>query len=274
MRLFKYLPVDRLDVIDGLKIRFTQLGSLNDVQEMIHGFDVEKVVEASLDKSMIELSNWWNEFSEEEKSLNHAEYDDGVRNLQSLTGALIAEYKTSIELSKMFDKVLGILSLSKTNDSLLMWSHYADSGCGYVIEFDSNHDFFHKKDLKGCRTEPIEVTYEECQPLYDISQRYNSSQMLGVKSKEWEYEKEVRLTLNLIGLKPQVNPSNRPLLDAFGNKIYLIDIPKEAITAIYLGPRISSVNRNRIMESIASNGIRCKVYEADITGKQFTALQL
>ena len=39
---------------------------------------------------------------------------------------------------------IGIFSLSKVPDNILMWSHYADSHKGIVLEFDSNHAYFNK----------------------------------------------------------------------------------------------------------------------------------
>ena len=36
----------------------------------------------------------------------------------------------------------GYLSMSSTNSSILMWSHYANNHEGYIIGFDPKHSFF------------------------------------------------------------------------------------------------------------------------------------
>lgn len=39
-------------------------------------------------------------------------------------------------------KKIGILSLTENPSNLLMWAHYANSNQGFVIAFDSSHEFF------------------------------------------------------------------------------------------------------------------------------------
>src|SRR5690606_23599589 len=62
----------------------------------------------------------------------------------------------------------GIFSLSKTNDNILMWSHYAKNHTGIVIEFDvlEDIDFF---------TTPLNVSYQKSyQPLDYFYDRKNA----------------------------------------------------------------------------------------------------
>ncbi|KNE87154.1 hypothetical protein PSTG_19467, partial [Puccinia striiformis f. sp. tritici PST-78] len=50
--------------------------------------------------------------------------------------------------SKIFDalnKSIGIFCLSEKPDSELMWSHYADSHQGFVIEFETECSFFNQR---------------------------------------------------------------------------------------------------------------------------------
>ncbi|HEA3721442.1 TPA: DUF2971 domain-containing protein, partial [Yersinia enterocolitica] len=46
------------------------------------------------------------------------------------------------EIREELDKSIGILCLSKTNNSHLMWAHYANNYSGVVLEFDKEHEFF------------------------------------------------------------------------------------------------------------------------------------
>src|SRR5690606_17830387 len=79
-------------------------------------------------------------------------------------------------------------SLSKTNDNILMWSHYAKNHTGIVIEFDvlEDIDFF---------TTPLNVSYQKSyQPLDYFYDRKNAVfRTLSLKSHLWKYEEEVRV---------------------------------------------------------------------------------
>ncbi|WP_353500056.1 DUF2971 domain-containing protein [Vibrio sp. CB1-14] len=273
MKLYKYLPVERVDVLENLRVRFTQLSSLNDPYEMHHSFNVTDLVNNLSKESRELLNEWWSDLSDDKRIELEPEYNQVLSEIEENSGNLIRENKMTSEMSKLMDKVIGVLSLSQTNESLLMWSHYADSGCGYVIEFDSNHEFFHRPGLNGVSTDPIVIKYEESPNLLDIGKVYDSSSILGVKSSEWAYEKEVRLTLNFIGIKPQVNSDNRPIIDPFGNKVYLADIPKDAIKSIFFGPRTSVDTKNRILKAINDNYIECQVFEHEVAVNTYKLIQ-
>ena len=71
---------------------------------------------------------------------------------------------------------------SQKNDSILMWSHYANSHKGFCLEYDF-------KMLKELITLPLPVKY--CNDLpNDIDDKLK---LIFTKSKEWSYEEEWRL---------------------------------------------------------------------------------
>jgi hypothetical protein len=87
---------------------------------------------------------------------------------------------------------LGITSFSEVQNSTLMWSHYADSHRGLVLEF--------AKDINnGLLTRNlVPVNYFESFPVINISD-YPIEQMLAIpyqiicaKGKDWIYEREWR----------------------------------------------------------------------------------
>lgn len=90
---------------------------------------------------------------------------------------------------------LGICCFSKCDNALLMWSHYANKHNGICLTFDIRQDenFFSS-------TEPIFVDYPEKYPLRqypEVSGDKKSIQhLIGTKSKEWQYENEIRLYRN------------------------------------------------------------------------------
>lgn len=266
--LFKYLPVERLDVIRNLKIRFTQLGSLNDFYETYHSLDVKDDFERQLQSSLNELDKLWSELNPIEQVDHKTDYENAIIAVKELWKKAIKDLLMTQGMANMLDKYLGILSLSQSNSDLLMWSHYSDSYCGYVIAFDSEHEFFHKKDQTGTVTDPIHVEYTKNKPFIKLASFDAHKQIIGTKALEWRYEQEVRLIISFLGLHPVRNSENRPVLDSFGNKIYLIDIPKEAIKAIYLGPRVVDETKTFIYDSLKKNQIECSIYQGVLSSEK------
>ena len=116
----------------------------------------------------------------------------------------------------------GILSLSERNDSILMWSHYADQHKGICIEFEELHERFlasRQPDLYQVRygksfydmNSPDTYIYpllekirssdtinaaEIFELLREITERKARSGIysaLATKAQDWEYEKEWRM---------------------------------------------------------------------------------
>lgn len=119
------------------------------------------------------------------------------------------------EINKYTKNQVRIFSLSERNDSILMWSHYAMKHEGICIEYECN-DF----DKYRAFLQPIYYSDKlyKIQKTNDISPQ-NALMASLYKSKDWQYEKEWRLTI-LSNLN-----TNNNLLEA--------PIPK----AIYLGMR-------------------------------------
>lgn len=134
--------------------------------------------------------------------------------------------KLVIEARKSIFGEKGILSLSKVHDNILMWSHYASSHTGIVIALDTKKDpsFFYKS---------IEVKYRESYKPINTFIDYESNpedyiyKMYATKSKDWEYEKEVRIYKDQSG-------SNR--------------IKPMAICKIYFGCKVDEKKKNEFIE--------------------------
>ena len=115
------------------------------------------------------------------------------------------------------NKYYGVLSLSKRWNSILMWSHYADSHKGYCIGF--NGELLQKFNHLS-RGGFVNYTddYPEISPLdddvYRIWEQWNN------KAKEWEYEEEYRI---IWGLEKPMENSERILRfpDSFVNEVII-----------------------------------------------------
>lgn len=96
----------------------------------------------------------------------------------------------------------GVISLTESNDNLLMWSHYADEHKGMVVSFEIDEDdpfyffgidggfdncYFNRVSYRKLRPFSDEVTMDS---LEDVRLHY----ML-TKSDEWIYEKEHRFVI-------------------------------------------------------------------------------
>jgi len=92
-------------------------------------------------------------------------------------------------------KKWGILCLSRKRDDVLMWSHYCASHTGFVIGFDvlKCPEFF-------CI--PLNVTYSKDYPMFAYLEESEKivAHGIAIKSKQWEYEEEVRIMKEPSGL--------------------------------------------------------------------------
>jgi hypothetical protein len=90
----------------------------------------------------------------------------------------------------------GFISLSETNDNLLMWAHYAKDHTGCVVEFDVTNRFFNDTYTSGDQLigKINRVLYRKERLLKHES---NILEAYFYKSDEWSYEKEHRLLIPL-----------------------------------------------------------------------------
>lgn len=120
---------------------------------------------------------------------------------ENLSKVALAKYKAYPEnltdedvkesLASAKDKTfanVGILCLSKKNDSMLMWSHYTNSHKGLVIELDPTQDLFLFQVYFSIN---YVDSYEPTNFL--ISPRLCVDQVVSTKSRCWAYEEEVRV---------------------------------------------------------------------------------
>ena len=107
-------------------------------------------------------------------------------------------FKIDKKHKKFMDKIapnIQIGCLSGINDSVLMWSHYADSHKGICIEYDIEH-FTSKKSWYWTlrRVKYIDEMELPSELLINTDDYFHSIlDMFALKHKDWEYEKEYRI---------------------------------------------------------------------------------
>jgi hypothetical protein len=131
---------------------------------------------------------------------------------------------------------LRICSFSLIRNSLLLWSHYSDEHKGICIEYDF-------EDVDTIRTFIQPINYTNKVHKIGLLEEYSTMRMIAsslIKSTEWEYEKEWRLTI----------------FRQKGNFPQKIAVPKPK--AIYLGTRFK-LNENSLKNKLLEICISRKI---------------
>lgn len=262
--LYKYLPLERIDVLENLTIRFSPLMSLNDPFECRPLIDMKNEKKALIEELSNDLNTLWAETSEEEKTVeNQHILENAKRELADRINAKTDSYIVGQELMSRLGDNFGVLSLSRTDSSLLMWTHYASDGKGIVLGFDDEHSFFKQRNMKGEITRPIPVVYSgKRRKVIPGEDRYYEK-LLCEKPLDWSYEEEERLFRTFLTKSDSVGK------DHYGQDIVLSDLPKEAIKAVYVGYRADENTYERVLAAIKANRIECIVYSSSICNDEY-----
>jgi hypothetical protein len=245
--LYKYVKADRAmnclpEVGDGA-LRATQPSALNDPFECAIKFFVAGSggghEEAEIDRAYARGLTDINENSPVTPCM--------VREARGKYGSLFGRELIAKQLSKRF----GIISFSAGHSNLLMWSHYTNDGSGFVIGYDTKE----LENLGGARLKPVEyrthlfpvgVSLDET-GVHPVPRRSDLDWdlPLSIKSKDWEYEKEWRLIVELnqtIGTGT-TDPLHQP--------INLIRVPNEAVMSVYYTERTPHQTVNEVSKRLA-----------------------
>lgn len=263
-KIYKYLKPERVDVIDALQVRYTQMNALNDPFEGYPGVGQPESREFYWEKYLEEAKSRFPFF----ESISPAKKKQYIRALKKDFPAYY-KYETDPdrleklvdEIQKMSGMVQGVLSLSATCTNVLMWSHYCDSHRGFVIEFDRNHPYF------GRHIHQVKYTVER--PKFDPNLTRHDGALFQTKSKDWEYEQEWRRYEAFVESIPLENGNSfLPYTDTDRRKglntdIRLFTFPKESVTGVILGWKSPQELKTRIQQALTSNDMSwVKVYKA------------
>jgi Protein of unknown function (DUF2971) len=231
--LYKYLAPERASrVLGELRIRFSQVSVLNDADEFQPPYK-GVATRAEIEKNV-----------RERFKLKHPEqYAEAYRKLPSgkadqLINEMVVEWADTVEANyeksvqkvyDVLDRNFGILSLSETVTSKLMWSFYSDGGRGVAVEFDPSHPWFNAKTTDSDSFRHLrQVGYvEDRKPDYLLTTR--DDDVLYTKTLEWDFEKEWRIIRNFNDAVDKVGA------DVYDKEVLLFDLPPSAIKSIVLG---------------------------------------
>lgn len=264
MSLYKYLPPERVDVLERLQIRFSPAVSANDAFELkplTKGWASTETAKAIL---VAKLKEFFRKADTPEKMLqisiaNHPEAEVGFRKSMEVLGAsewfglmkesvernlenaasdvhLLVEQnwdKISANFLEMLGTQVGILSLSEDPYNRVMWGHYSDSSRGFVIGFDERHPWFNQKRTENdelCHVRKVTYVREDCPKYFS---ELTGQDVAYSKLDVWRYEKEWRM------LFPLQRGIDTHILDSFGQPVIVFPIPEDCLTGIIIGSRAS-----------------------------------
>ncbi len=241
--LHKYVTIATLKRILEGTIRMTQPSAFNDPFELLP----EIVVRKDRPEGPVPLS-----------------FDIRALRRQipaAVSGPLPGDCTSSDFISRQIlddlNQHVGILCLSKSPNSILMWSHYTDQYQGAVISFDADHEFF---------VDQIGVEYVTERPKISL-ETYTSGPIplaeLCNKSKEWWYEQEVRIARLLKECKKTSQ------VDSRGFSVFTAELPQDAIVSIALGERTPIAQQKEMYTLIKPTTIGLTLSAVDNVGFGF-----
>jgi Protein of unknown function (DUF2971) len=244
--LYKYVNWSRKTILEDGLIRFSQPSVFNDPFDLNPNFTL--MADEDFDETAIEQS--------EGRTSRSTANQDAV-NLMLKTMALGIQVETSkyagspgtyslrpndIARSTL-DSMYGVLSLTDNPKNLLMWAHYANCHCGFVLQIDDQHEFFSPQTIDEVEFGLTKVDYSNLRPA--LSHRsIKSPTLLCRKSPEWAYESEWRLIRHLGGANKIIDEKPYP--------IALFKIPFDAIKGIIIGVAVSHEERVKLFELLGT----------------------
>ncbi len=152
-----------------------------------------------------------------------------------------------------------LCSLSKSYNSLLMWSHYCANHKGICIGLDMQKMYNNMPTYTGVGmiySKPLELEVQyldviENRPKYKSPTFNPWHYQLLTKAKDWEYEEEIRLVIeNPHPFLSMITPEIAKQLDNVSDwreVRHYIPIKGECVESIYLGVNIGKSNKEKII---------------------------
>ena len=232
--------------LEGLKTWFENGNELSD--------EVKRELPEGMAESFKENLLAVNDFSELENS---------IENSRSL---MIAQVETYFPiLSEMCKKYSAIACFSESVDSMLMWSHYANSHQGFALEYDFRPTL--EKPISNVGIYP--VIYDNVRQDVTQYMAWSFVRMMGIqaanpdcsmylkialhKSSVWSYEQEWRM----------INMTQRDITDKNPSTIQYKPV------AIYYGHHISGNRKKELHQIAQEKGIREYEMYIDYSSEQY-----
>lgn len=241
MSLFKYLPPERVDVLESGRLRVSPPTERNDP------FDEWPYIEVITERgARVEGGKRGLVGEALNRFVTHFVLDADRLNTEA-----------TIKLRNTNADDWGAICFSRVGDSIPMWSYYANEHRGFVIEFDDASSAF--RDRFPLRT-PIKYGRRGV-----VRGKTKRAAAVFRKAKEWRHEKEERVVFKF--------EHCHALLQSRGSPIYLAEYPRESVVAIHLGCRIDACLKGYIAAELGSWNFRhVRLIEVTADTKSFSLI--
>mgnify|MGYP002515428849 FL=1 len=171
-----------------------------------------------------------------------------------------------------------LCSLSKINDSLLMWSHYCYSHKGLCIGLDIDKVMESVPPMFGTlylHPLVVEVQYKNLIERPDTHNCKNNIHCYqwGTKGKDWEYEQEVRLVIPkpssmYAAFTPQQAELDKEIWD-WREIHHYMPLKAECFESIYFGVNIDQKEKDDIAQYVQKLNPQINLYQMNIDDNAF-----
>lgn len=158
MKFFKYVDARGLDILKNERIKFTPPHEFKDPFEM-HLSITARAARAHSREMVRELERKAEKEIPGYKNVSHRQRKKGRKEMVKMA-ELVPIFRESFQggIENHSVDTIGICSLCGSNESNLMWYHYADGHRGFVLEFDGEDADFRKLG------KPWQVNYTDRPP--------------------------------------------------------------------------------------------------------------
>ena len=180
---YKYTSLDSLKLIlKNSTLKFSKPSEFNDPFDCNITIDTVNTIE--------EIESYIDSLQQ-----NHKLTINEINSLRQIFNNPKELYAITNKSVKDAKECFGVTCFSKIEKNLIMWAHYADNHKGVCLKFDilADTDFF---------MTPFPITYKVDYPKYNyINNRDGLGKfLLETKSKDWDYEEEIRVMKRGSGL--------------------------------------------------------------------------
>ena len=245
MRLYKYFPLEKgLSWLRTRRLYFTPPRFFNDpfefrpvawrtvsdrrLRSILRTARFEKIVREAFTRMEL-FSGRPEEFHDWYEARFHSLFPQLAKDIR----------RTNDDIEEQFQLIsstyYGVCSLSRINNDVLMWSHYADSHAGMVIGYDLDDTVFPNTELAPVR---YSRTRFRAKPQFFMG--WPGKRMVAAmrtKSRHWSYEREYRLIRFLSECETEV---------ADGNELFYMTVPTQTISTVIVGANALQDARERV----------------------------
>ncbi len=214
--VYKFRTIDKAnDILQKQEFYFSSAANFNDPFDCM--LDEEKQY------SLSDFNRWIGSF---QNGLTKKEKQN-LTNIYKENGQAFNDLVKNIKTKAV--NARGVLALSKTNENVLLWSHYAENHTGVAIKLNIAKDpefFITPKNIVYTKQYiPLNYLRDPEKSILDT---------LSTKSIDWDYEKEIRVYKSNIGVH-KINPM--------------------AITDVFFGVKTLEQDIAKIKNTCSENGL-------------------